>query len=212
MRYSPSQVTVIVGTRTNPETFSRFVTTLFGYTSTSIGLIIVLNEADKRNVSIAYRAKNFFPETILLRNKSYKSFAHWNNDAVILSRKPLILYLNDDTALTFRWLDSMLEMMDETVGAVGKKLLNEDKTDQISEATGTCLLVRREDAWFDPSFTGYYYEDLELIERIGRSGRKIVIEKEHPIFHVGRGTSSLIPDMPELQERNRKKYTLLTNT
>ena len=77
---------------------------------------------------------------------------------------------------------------------------------KIDSPTGTCLLVKRELAYFNPEFTGCYFEDLDLINTITKKGYCVMMEGEFPIFHTGRSTSDTLLNIKELTLKNEQIY------
>lgn len=202
------QVSIIIGTHNQYKALERCLNSIFSFTPSGYQMIFVLNEAGATTKRIINKFIALNEDTIIIKNeKNNKSFSQWNNEAVLMSDRKYVLYLNDDTFVSFRWLESMVELFESThtCGAVGK-VLNEDER-VILTPTGTCLLVKREDAWFDPIYyNGYYYEDLDLIKRLRKKGLKVVMEGNHPINHSGMATSKTIPEIKEKQAINEKIY------
>lgn len=209
------QVSIIIGTHNQPILFKKCLDYLFSFTSSGYQIILVLNEVSEQTKKIANNFSSRNKNTIIIKNeKNNKSFARWNNEAVLMADRKYVLYLNDDTSVSFRWLESMVDLFENTplCGAVGKVLIEEERTVKI--ATGTCLLVERINARFDPSFTGYYFEDTDLIKRLEKKGLKIVVETNFPIRHTGRATSDTRKDIINITNLNeqifKKKYKPLT--
>ena len=198
------QVSIIIGTHNQYKALKRCLNSIFCFTSSGYQMILVLNGSGETIKKIVNKFSALNEDTIIIKNlKNDKSFSCWNNEAVKLANRKYVLYLNDDTFVSFRWLESMIELFESThsCGAVGKVLEEDKKTIKIP--TGTCLLVRRENAWFDPAYYGgYYYEDLDLIKRLRKRGLKVVMETEYPILHAGRSTSDTVPEIKEKQAIN----------
>ncbi len=202
------QVSIIIGTHNQYKALERCLNSIFCFTSSGYQMILVLNEVGEETKKIVNKFSSLNEDTIIIKNlKNDKNFSKWNNEAVKLADRKYVLYLNDDTFVSWKWLESMVNLFESThtCGAVGKVLEEEERTIKIP--TGTCLLVRREDAWFDPAYYGgYYYEDLDLIKRLRKKGLKVIMETEYPISHVGRSTSEIIPEIKEKQAINEKIF------
>ena len=202
------QVSIIIGTHNQYKALERLLNSIFCYTPSGYQMILVLNEVGSTTKRIVNKFVALNENTIIIKNeKNNKSFAKWNNEAVLMADRKYVLYLNDDTFVSFRWLESMVTLFEttHTCGAVGKVLHEEERI--IKVPTGTCLLVKREDAFFSPAYyNGYYYEDLDLIKRLHKRGLKVVMETEHPISHQGRTTSNTISSIKEKQSINEKIY------
>lgn len=207
---TPADVSIIIGTHNQPDCLKVCLTTLFGYTRSDYELILVLNQVKQRTHTVVREMGKLLHTSIktIENKKNNKSFAEWNNDASYLVSRPYTLFLNDDTVLTYKWLDSMLDMVNKNpdIVAISKALINPETQQMTVAPTGTCLLVKSEYALFDETYTGYYYEDMDLINRIIQAGFKVAVETNYPIFHYGRTTSDTRNDMEFLQADNNKIF------
>lgn len=202
------QVSIIIGTHNHPEILKKCLNSIFAFTNSGYQMILVLNGAGETAKKLVNRFSALNEDTIIIKNKNNnKNFSQWNNEAVKLADRKYVLYLNDDTVVSFRWLESMVDIIDNDpyCGAVGKLLLTDSIPTKVP--TGTCLLLRREDAWFDPRYyNGYYYEDLDLIRRLRKRGFKVIMENTYPISHIGRSTSDTIPEIKIKESINEKVF------
>lgn len=94
--------------------------------------VIIVDDASKDDTFDMVR--RCFPEVRLLRNEVNRHYAFSNNRAVACSRGKYLLLLNNDTIVLAEAIDRMLAFLREHphVGAVGCKLLNEDRSVQHS--------------------------------------------------------------------------------
>ena len=202
------QVTIIIGTHNQTKALERCLNSIFCFTSSGYQMILVLNEVGEGTKKIVNKFSTLNEDTIIIKNlKNDKSFSRWNNEAVKLADRKYVLYLNDDTFVSFKWLESMVDIFEShpDCGAVGKKLITDGIITTIP--TGTCLLVKREHAFFSPIYyDNYYYEDLDLINTLEKKGYKIYMENEYPINHLGRSTSNTIKDITLKQSANEKIF------
>lgn len=78
-----------------------------------------------------------FPQVHLLRNEKNLSYGRSNNRCFELASGKYVYMLNNDTIMLPDALDKMVEFLDENpkAGAVGSKLLNEDRSIQYSVKT-----------------------------------------------------------------------------
>lgn len=78
-----------------------------------------------------------FPQVLLLRNEKNLNYGMSNNRCFELASGKYVYMLNNDTIMLPDALNKMVEFLDENpkVGAVGSKLLNEDRTIQYSVKT-----------------------------------------------------------------------------
>lgn len=205
------QVSIIIGTHNQPKAFAECLNSIFCWTRSLYQMILVLNDADPKTKRIAKKFASWHPDTIIINNKDNRGFASWNNQAVKFANRRFVLFLNDDTYVSFNWLESMVKLflLTNNHGAVSKKLLRGDLPPQ-ETPSGTCLLVERKNAHFNPAFKGYYFEDLELINRLKKKGLKVVVEKEYPITHKGRLTADTVGDINEKTAYNERVFSALT--
>lgn len=75
-----------------------------------------------------------FPEVVLLGNTENLGYARANNQGIQSARGSYVLLLGSDTRLIARTFDVMIDFLEQepSVGAVGCRLLNPDRTPQIS--------------------------------------------------------------------------------
>ena len=97
--------------------------------------VFVIDDASHDN-SYEMVQKNF-PQVILLRNEKNLSYGKSNNRCFERASGKYVYMLNNDTIMLPDALDKMVEFLDENpkVGAVGSKLLNEDRSIQYSVKT-----------------------------------------------------------------------------
>ncbi len=94
--------------------------------------IIVIDNASTDGT--ADTVKRAFPAVYLFTNRDNRGFAAANNVGILKSRGQYILFLNPDTIIHPRSLDTLVRFMDDNkdVGACGAKLLNLDGSHQDS--------------------------------------------------------------------------------
>jgi len=215
-------VTIIIGTHRNFALLRNCLRTLYAYTLAGYELIIVDNATDipSKKLIALYQRLLEKDLKVIINPDNNKGFAEWNNQAVNQANRKYVLFLNDDTVLVPEWLTSMLELTKvENWGAISKKLLDRNgketwhkgkKSGEVDEAPATCLLVKREDAYFDEEFRGYYFEDLDLILRLKRRGLKIIAERTRPIYHIGAASTQKIDPVQfsKMVSRNQGLYEL----
>lgn len=101
--------------------------------SSSLEVFVVDNASDDGSVAMVRKR---FPWVRLIENEENVGFARANNQAIRLATSRYILLLNSDTVLQPGALRAMVAFMDAhpTVGALGPRLLNEDRSFQGSYA------------------------------------------------------------------------------
>lgn len=99
--------------------------------SCSYEIIVVDNASTDNTIGVAQRD---FPEVELIISETNRGFAAANNLGIQKSRGQYIFFLNPDTIVRSRSLDSLINFMDENkdVGVCGPKLLNLDGSFQES--------------------------------------------------------------------------------
>jgi GT2 family glycosyltransferase len=113
---------------------------------------IIIVDSSKNNDTFELIKRNF--EWIkYIRNKVFNGFSSGNNQAIKISSGKFICILNDDTILLNECIDSLLDQfyIKSNVGAIGPKILNPDRSLQISsflsfpnlfsELVTTCLQI-----------------------------------------------------------------------
>lgn len=219
--HTVKNVTIIIGTRYNPDNLRNCLMSLYKSTPLGFKLIVINNQAsdESQKVIDSFR-KVFGKDMMILKNKINKSFAEFNNQGIKLAKTKYICYLNDDTILRTKWLQSMIHIIEnyQDCGAVGKMATTIDKkTMQLSE-TGTksieseyvfayCMLVRRKDARFDERYKVAGWEDIDHCEAIKEKGYVLCVEREYPIIHLsGESTMKKTPHVMEIYAKNEKLY------
>ena len=94
-------------------------------------VIVVDNTSSDGSVELIERE---FPRVKLIKNRQNLGFAKANNQAIKQSKGRYILLCNPDIVIKSNSLDKMIEFMEthRSVGALGCKILNPDKTIQTS--------------------------------------------------------------------------------
>lgn len=94
--------------------------------------IIVVDNNSKDN-SRSVICENF-PEVNWVQNTENKGFAAANNQGIQISKGKYCMLLNNDTIVFDKALDKLVNFIDkdEIIGAVGPRILNKDKTLQLS--------------------------------------------------------------------------------
>lgn len=94
--------------------------------------IFVVDNASSDNTQVLVTKE--FPQVKLIKNKENVGFARANNQAITESKAEYILLQNPDTVVLSGALDTMLDFMEKhpQVGVIGPKLLNADRTLQLS--------------------------------------------------------------------------------
>jgi len=101
-----------------------------------------------------------FPQIQLIKNEENLGFAKANNQAIAKAKGEFILLLNPDTVVCENSLEKMLRFMQSNlkVGIIGPKMLNPDRTLQVS-CHAKPGLVFSSLSWF---ISGMFYEKLCL--------------------------------------------------
>ena len=103
---------------------------------------VILSDNGSRDGSLAW-VREHFPEIRILENRANLGFADANNRAFAIARGRYILLLNPDTVLLGDPLRPMMNLLEKNrrAGAVGCKLLNEDRSRQVSARAFPTLLT-----------------------------------------------------------------------
>jgi GT2 family glycosyltransferase len=77
-----------------------------------------------------------FPQAKLIRNSRNRGFGAANNQGLAKASGEFVIFLNDDTVILDQALDKMVNFLkqSDSVGIVGARLLNPDKTIQVGTA------------------------------------------------------------------------------
>lgn len=214
-----AKVSIIIGTRFNPENLKNCLESLVEHTPRGYELIVVDNQATPQSKEILKKFKEKLDESMaIIETQKVLGFAEFNNLAVKAATKPYVLYLNDDTILADNWLESMVDIIEskKQCGMVGKMSLdNERKLHQLAHknhtskseyAYGFCMLVRRKDAYLDEIYKDYGWEDIDLCERIKEKGQEIWVERMFPIIHLGSKSLGKFEGINDVMARNHAIY------
>ena len=100
-------------------------------TKTRFEIIIVDNSSKDDGLELILKR---YPETRFINNRENVGFARANNQGVKIASGDFLLFLNPDTIMTEGAIESMLGYIqsDSSVGILGPKVLNSDKTIQYS--------------------------------------------------------------------------------
>lgn len=219
---SIKKVTIIIGTRYNPENLENCLASLYKCTPKGYKLILVNNQANEESVKIIEKYKKVFGKNMtVITNKENKGFSEFNNQAVRKAKTAYILFLNDDTILKNGWLQSMICILETypNAGAVGKMaLLKNRKTLQLGGVLSNgqspyifayCMLLRKKDARFDERYKVAGWEDIDLCEELKAKGYLLYVEREFPIIHLGgESTMKRTPNVLKIYAQNQKLYEL----
>jgi len=213
------EVSIIIPTRFNPENLENCLKSIYEHTPKGYEIIVIDNEAPKESKKIMEKwAKKIGKDMKIIHNKENHSYAASNNQGVEIATRPYICYLNDDTIVGDKWLDSMVHII-KTInkcGMVGKSSFTKDKkpkelqqslyTDRCNVAFGYCTVLKKEDAHFDEDFEFAGWEDIDLCERIKRADKEIWVERCFPIIHLGRSSTSKIENIDKIYAKNRAYF------
>ena len=213
------EVSIIIPTRFNPENLENCLTSVVEHTPKGFELIVIDNEAPQESKDILEKYQKILGKNMaIIHNAENHSYAASNNQGVAIATRPYVCYLNDDTIVVPKWLDSMVHIM-KTIpecGMVGKSSFTKDKkpgdlhqsvyTDRCNVAFGYCELLKREDANFDEDFLFAGWEDIDLCERIKRQDKEIWVERCFPITHLGRSSVGKIKDIDLIYQKNRALF------
>jgi len=100
-------------------------------TTENYEVIVIDNKSSDNSCEMV---KKYFPKTILIENKENKGFGSANNQGLSIAKGSVILFLNPDTEVQAGALDLYIEKLNSSkeIGAMGVKLLNNDKSIQPS--------------------------------------------------------------------------------
>ncbi|MBE2255297.1 MAG: glycosyltransferase family 2 protein [Ignavibacteria bacterium] len=99
----------------------------------SFEIIVVDNDSPDNSAGMV---KEFFPDVVLIANKTNNGFAPANNQGIKIAKGENILLLNPDTVVINNAIDKMLDYLyshkNDKIGIITCKLLNDDMTLQKS--------------------------------------------------------------------------------
>ena len=139
----------------------------------SYEIIIGDDNSDDQTAKLSEYAEN----VRIIRNKENHGFLKNCNNAAEYARGKYIIFLNNDTQVQNKWLDSLLDLIenDETIGMVGSKLVYPDGSLQeaggIIWSDGSGWNYGRNKSPLDPEYN--YVKDVDYI-----SGASIMIRKD----------------------------------
>jgi len=213
------EVSIIIPTRFNPENLENCLKSVYEHTPKGYELIIIDNEAPEESKKIMAKWEKKIGENMkIIHNAENHSYAASNNQGVEMATRPYICYLNDDTIVGDKWLDSMVHIIKtiDKCGMVGKSSFTKDRkpgdlqqsiyTDRCNVAFGYCEVLRKEDAHFDEDFEFAGWEDIDLCERIKRADKEIWVERCFPIIHLGRSSVGKIENIDKIYAKNRAYF------
>jgi GT2 family glycosyltransferase len=125
-------LTIIIVTWNSEEFIRNCLDSIFlSQANFSSEVIVVDNNSSDETAKIV---EQLYPQVNLIQNKENLGYAKGNNQGIEQSRGEYILLLNPDTQLLEDSLSLMYRFMEEnpSIGALGPKLLNPDRTVQPS--------------------------------------------------------------------------------
>lgn len=163
----------------------------------------------------------------VIKNTENKGVAFAWNQGIRVSRGGYIVLLNNDTMVFDYWLEDLLKCLehkdfvmatpmygDSFARAIESeklrnKYLNEPWTNSFSDFKDFACVACKKDLYneiglFDEQFTLGYGEDLDLMRRMDGAGKKYASTKLVNIFHIIGATSSNIPEIPDVMNKNKE--------
>ncbi|WP_444935164.1 glycosyltransferase [Microbulbifer sp. JTAC008] len=132
-KYEQPRVSIVVPAYNKFEVSYHCIASLaLSFNKTSFEVIL----ADDCSSDITARAEGIIGNLVISRNEENLRFLRSCNKASKLAKGEFIVFLNNDTEVTSRWLDELIEKLDgdQSIGMVGSKLLNLDGS--LQEAGG----------------------------------------------------------------------------
>ena len=136
---------------------------LFAYNDTNFEVILVDDGSSDETLDIA----RFVGGVRILRHESIRGFVDSCNDGASLARGEFIVFLNNDTEATARWLDELVQAYRsfDNIGLLGSKLVYPDG--RLQEAGG--IVWRSGNPWnvgrdgnaFDPRYN--YFRQVDYV-------------------------------------------------
>jgi len=184
----------------------------------------ILVDNNSKDNSIQYVKENF-PETIIIKLEKNYGFAYPNNVGAKNAKGEMLLFLNNDTTVDPKFIDSLVNTMDndpkiaicqsmllkpngdvdssgdfiDTMGVAYSSKEKVTKNRAILSARGAAMMIRKnifnQLGGFDEKFY-LSFEDVDLGWRTWILGYKVVVVPESIVYHLGGTTTDkMIPEI-----------------
>jgi len=132
MHTEPVTLSISIVNTNNRELLNNCLKSIYETTKdTSFEIIVVDNKSDDGSAQLV---KEHFPEVLLIENDSRQGYGYNHNRAFEISTGRFFLVFNEDMIIVDNALDKMVKVASEdaSIGALGCRLLNPDRTLQHS--------------------------------------------------------------------------------
>jgi GT2 family glycosyltransferase len=211
---SLSKVSIIIINYNGKNLLETCLESLFKIDYTNFEVILVDNNSTDN--SIEFITKNY-PSIIIIKLDSNQGFAEPNNIASKIAKGKYLLFLNNDTIVTPKFISKMVEAMEndtkigicqsmllkfngiidssgdfiDELGVVYNSKSEINSVREISSARGASMLIKKnffdELDGFDESFF-VSFEDVDLGWRTWIKGFKVIVVPESIVYHDGGNT------------------------
>lgn len=188
---SSPRVSIIIINKNGEALLTSLLESIFVNTIYSNFEIILVDNASIDNSVKSIEKWNSKLNIKIMQNNINKTFSKSNNDAISLCEGELILFLNNDTQVTYGWLQELVKTYTSTkdIGIAGGKLIYPISATS-AESLRYSLKVQHAGVAFSimgpyvlPYNTGYgldpFHKDVEtLTETLGITGAMLLINKK----------------------------------